>query len=50
MMLLDYLIPYQRFFPDIRTGRKIRHAMPTLLRQSEYSRLAGYEDINDAER
>ena len=24
--------------------------MPTLLRQSVYSRLAGYEDINDAER
>ena len=24
--------------------------MPTLLRQSIYSRLAGYEDVNDAER
>ena len=37
-------------FSDKRTGRNIQHAMPTLLRQSIYSRLAGYEDVNDAER
>ena len=37
-------------FHDNRTGRNIQHAMPTLLRQSIYSRLAGYEDVNDAER
>jgi len=37
-------------FIDRRTGRNIQHAMPTLLRQSIYSRLAGYEDVNDAER
>jgi len=37
-------------FSDNRTGRNIQHAMPTLLRQSVYSRLAGYEDVNDAER
>ena len=37
-------------FYDNRTGRNIRHAMPTLLRQSVYSRLAGYEDVNDAQR
>jgi hypothetical protein len=36
-------------FIDKRTGRNIQHAMPTLLRQSIYSRLAGYEDVNDAE-
>ena len=36
-------------FTDKRTGRNIQHAMPTLLRQSIYSRLAGYEDVNDAE-
>ena len=35
---------------DQRTGRNIQHAMATLLRQSIYSRLAGYEDVNDAER
>ncbi len=35
---------------DQRTGRNIQHAMATLLRQSIYSRLAGYEDVNNAER
>jgi hypothetical protein len=35
---------------DFRTGTNIRHAMAALLRQSIYSRLAGYEDVNDAER
>ncbi len=37
-------------FIDKRTGRNIQHAMPTHLRQSIYSRLAVYEDVNDAER
>ena len=32
-------------FQDNRTGKNIRHAIPTLLRQSIYSRLAGYEDV-----
>ncbi|MFC1552397.1 transposase, partial [Candidatus Latescibacterota bacterium] len=36
-------------FIDKRTGRNIKHAMPTLMRQSVYSRLAGYDDVNDAE-
>jgi hypothetical protein len=31
---------------DFRTGSNIRHAMTALLRQSIYSRLAGYEDVN----
>jgi len=35
---------------DVRTGRNIQHGMAALLRQSIYSRLAGYEDVNDAER
>ena len=35
---------------DQGTGRNIQHAMATLLRQSFYSRLAGYENVNDAER
>jgi len=35
---------------DFRTGRNICHSMSALLRQSIYSRLAGYEDTNDAER
>ncbi len=33
-----------------RTGKNTRHATVGLLRQSIYSRLAGYEDTNDAER
>ena len=35
---------------DFRTGSNIRHAMTGLRRQSIYNRLAGYEDVNDAER
>ncbi|OHB67707.1 MAG: transposase [Planctomycetes bacterium RBG_13_60_9] len=35
---------------DFRTGINIRHALMARLRQSIYSRLAGYEDVNDAER
>src|SRR5512147_1263622 len=35
---------------DTRTGQNSRHNPATLLRQSIFSRLAGYEDLNDAER
>ena len=35
---------------DTRTGRNGLHGFAGLLRQSIYSRLAGYEDVNDAER
>ncbi|RDD61708.1 IS1380 family transposase [Ferruginivarius sediminum] len=35
---------------DPRTGRNGRHRLAGLLRQSLFSRLAGYEDVNDADR
>ncbi|MBV9250630.1 MAG: IS1380 family transposase [Acetobacteraceae bacterium] len=35
---------------DTRTGRNGRHRPAGLLRQSVFGRLAGYEDVNDAER
>src|ERR671933_2927040 len=35
---------------DARTGRNGRHALVGLLRQAVFGRLAGYEDVNDAER
>src|SRR5216683_1098795 len=35
---------------DARTGKNGRHRLAGLLRQSTFGRLAGYEDVNDAER
>ena len=38
------------YLQESRVGRNIRHHLVPLLRQSIYSRLAGYDDTNDAER
>jgi len=40
----------ERHLSDPRTGRNSQFPLPDLFRPSIYSRLAGYEDTNDAER
>ena len=40
----------QDLLRDSRVGGNKQHQLVPLLRQSIYSRLAGYEDVNDAER
>ncbi len=39
-----------RHLSDSRRGKNIQLPLADLLRQSIYSRLAGYKDVNDAER
>ncbi len=40
----------ERQLSDCRRGKNTQFPLADLLRQSIYSRLAGYEDVNDAER
>jgi hypothetical protein len=47
---LNLTAPAAEWLKDWRTGDNTQHSMVALLRQSLYSRLAGYEDTNDAER
>lgn len=35
---------------DTRAGKNGRHVLIGMLRQSVFGRLAGYEDVNDADR
>jgi hypothetical protein len=37
-------------FGDSRTGKNSRHTLIAQFRQSVFGRLAGYEDVNDADR
>jgi hypothetical protein len=39
-----------RHVADARTGKNGRHRLAGLPRQSVLGRLAGYEDVNDADR
>ncbi len=47
---LDLIASAGKLLFEARTGRNTQHSLTALLRQSTYSRLAGYEDTNDAER
>ena len=38
------------FLTDPRTGRNGRHTLLAQFRQAVFGRLAGYEDVNDADR
>ncbi len=47
---LDLTVVAADVLTDDRTGRNTRHVLTGLLRQSVFGRLAGYEDVNDADR
>jgi hypothetical protein len=42
--------PILQHLTDLRRGKNTQLPLADLLRQSVYSRIAGYEDVNDAER
>ena len=51
-LMMPWALPksLRTYLQESRTGRNILHHLVPLLRQSIYSRLAGYDDTNDAVR
>ena len=48
--VLGLMVIAGQYLADGRTGRSARHDLIGMLRQSVFGRLAGYEDVNDADR
>jgi hypothetical protein len=48
--VLGLMVIAGKYLADGRTGRNARHDLIGMLRQSVFGRLAGYEDVNDADR
>ena len=48
--MLGLMVIAGQTLADARTGRNGRHDLIGMLRQSVFGRLAGYEDVNDADR
>lgn len=48
--LLSLTVMGAEVLSDLRLGTNKQHGLVPMLRQSIYSRRAGYEDVNDAER